>query len=194
MSRCPPTSTLRPSASSDSRAMSRSMVLNVALAGATEPPVSPGVSRRGLMTGVVLSARAQARAQPQPRQRPARAEELPSKHSRIVAAAPISHRRPANRSGPRDRCYAGPRGHHAHAHFSACCALAVTFGHRPGHQSPEKDTQKPPANGDEVHREGLLARRHARIDGCGPEGRRSRCRHGLYVPAERQEGPAEGAA
>jgi hypothetical protein len=39
---------------------------------------------------------------------------------------------------------------------SACCALAVAFGASAAAQSPEKDSQKPPANGDEVVVKGCL--------------------------------------
>src|SRR5687768_11750161 len=47
---CSPWRTLNPSASRDSRAICRSMLLNVALAGLTSATVSPAASRFGLTT------------------------------------------------------------------------------------------------------------------------------------------------
>ena len=40
--------------------------------------------------------------------------------------------------------------------LSACCALAATVGASALTQSPEKDSQKPPANGDEVVVKGCM--------------------------------------
>src|ERR1700752_3676010 len=51
--------TLKPSASSDSRAIARSTLLHVALAGLTSATVSPGASRFGLI-GEGAAAPAQA--------------------------------------------------------------------------------------------------------------------------------------